>query len=125
MIQIAQTTDIKDIYELIESSVPHVISRTKEDILKNIHNFIVIKENEKVVACASFEEYDDRIAEIRSLVVSYNHRGKGYSEKIISNLKKRTKPNQKVMVVTNKVGLFEKFGFSTQHESKQILFLKS
>ncbi|MEI6532720.1 MAG: GNAT family N-acetyltransferase [Candidatus Roizmanbacteria bacterium] len=124
MIQIAQNTDIDDIYNLIESSIPHVISRTKEDIAKNIYKFIVIKKENKVVACASFEEYDDRIAEIRSMVVDSGYRGNGYSEMLINKLKTRAKRNQKVMVVTNKVALFEKYGFASQHESKQILFLK-
>ncbi len=71
------TMDIDSIYRLIRSERKYLLFRSKKDIRKHLKYFVVAKNSEHIVGCASFENYSPEIAEIRSMVVISEYRGKG------------------------------------------------
>lgn len=122
MVEIANMHDAEEIVELINSEEKYLVPRTVDEVEKNIGNFVVVKEEGRVVACAAFENYSSKIAEIRSVVVCHECRGKGYGKDIINTLMNRAKPGQEVFVVTSKADYFKKLGFDTALQEKQFLF---
>jgi amino-acid N-acetyltransferase len=125
MVQQATEKDIQGILDLVNSEPGYLLPRTYEEIKESITNFVVIKEGEEVVACASFEDYATKIAEIRSVIVREKYRGKGYGDMMIRELLKRAKPKQEIFVVTSKVEYFKSLGFDfCLNSEKQILFFQ-
>lgn len=120
----ATKRDISQILELINNESKYLLKRTEQEIESLLDNFVVIKDKEIVVACAVFEEYAPKIAEIRSLVVAPEYRKHGYGQLLIEHLLKRAKPGQEVFVVTSKVHFFKKLGFDSCLNEKQILFFQ-
>ncbi|MEI6732235.1 MAG: GNAT family N-acetyltransferase [archaeon] len=116
-------SDAKEISKLLKKDKIHLLPRTEKEIAKNIKNFLVIRSEGKIVACASFENYARKIAEIRSLMVLPEYRGNGYSKLLIKSLLERAKKGQEVFVVTSKADYFKKLGFATVMGEKQFLFL--
>ncbi len=122
MVEIANLHDVDEIVELIRSEGRYLVPRTHQEVSENIGKFVVIKEGNRVVACAAFENYSPKIAEIRSVVVRSECRGRGYGKAIIETLMNRAKKGQEVFVVTSKADYFKKLGFDTALQEKQFLF---
>jgi amino-acid N-acetyltransferase len=120
----ATTADVNDIVQLVNGDSAHLVPRTQEEVAKDIHEWRVIKDDGKVVACGCFDYFSDRIAEIRSVIVHPNYRNRGYAEVLIRELQKLAKPNQQVFVVTSSPDFFKKLEFSECLGEKYILFYK-
>ena len=116
--------DAKTIEELINSDPNHLLPRSLKEIKKYIDNFYLVKIKGEVVACGSFEDYSPRIAEIRSLIVSPNHQGRGYGKLLVETLIKKAKKNQEVFVVTSNPKFFKNLGFQPALREREILFTK-
>lgn len=116
--------DIDQIVKLIESDKKHLIPRNKREISRKIHFWRIIKQNDEIVACGCFDAYSPRMAEIRSFIVREDQRGKGFAKKLLEELLKFGRPNQKVFVVTSVPEFFQKNDFDTCLGEKYILFHK-
>ncbi|MEN8905421.1 MAG: GNAT family N-acetyltransferase [Clostridiales bacterium] len=59
--------------------------------LEDIHDVILIYENNEPIGCGSFKHYNDKTAEIKRVYVVNDFRGKGISKVIMNNLEKKAK----------------------------------
>ncbi len=127
MIRKAGIKDIKKIYSLLLEGVNSgkVLKRSLKELKNAIKNFYVYEENNKVVGCCSLEIYSQKLAEIRSLVVTVEYRNKGIGSALVKNCLDEAKKKgvYQVLSVTDKCDLFEKFGFKSEVDEKQAMFV--
>ena len=125
MLRQATISDVLLIYALIVSEKGKVLQRSIDDITENIKNFIVFQSDKKTISgCVAFENYCDKVAEIRSLVVAPFFRKEGVGTALVKLALRRAKKGQEVFVVTSDRKLFNDIGFKQQLEEKYILFQK-
>lgn len=127
MIRKAKIQDLKIIYSLLQEGVSNgkVLKRSIRELKKVINGFFVYEENCKVVGCCSLEIYSQKIAEIRSLVVFSEYRNRGIGGALVKKCLYKAKKEgiYQVVSVTDKFDLFEKFGFRTEVDGKQAMFV--
>lgn len=54
--------------------------------LDDIHNVIVVYDNDIPVGCAAFKKYDDECAEVKRVFIKTEYRGRGISKKLMELL---------------------------------------
>ena len=54
--------------------------------LDDIHNVIVVYDNDIPIGCAAFEEYDAECAEVKRVFIKADYRGRGISKKLMELL---------------------------------------
>ncbi len=113
----ARIKDIPGIQQLLNhyAKQGELLPRTKQDILNNLEHFRIIRENHKVIACGSLEHFTDELAEIRSLMVAPDIKGRGLGRKIVQRLIEIAKRRQvgRVMALTYVPEFFHNLGFRT------------
>ncbi len=127
MIRKANIKDAKAIYSLLleGASSGKVLKRSSEELKKVISCFFVYEENGKIVGCCSLEIYSRKLAEIRSLVVSSEYKNRGIGSALVQRCldKAKSKKIYQVLSVTDRSGFFKRFGFRTEVNEKQAMFL--
>lgn len=127
MIRKAKSEDVKAIYSLLleGGSNGKVLKRSIRELKAVTKSFFVYEENGKVVGCCSLEIYSQKLAEIRSLVVSTAYRNKGIGSALVKRCldDAKRKGVYQVLSVTDKCDLFERFGFKTEVNEKQAMFI--
>lgn len=128
MIRKASEQDLKAIYALLLEGVSHgkVLKRSKAELKKVLKSFFVYEEGGEVVGCCSLEIYSQKLAEVRSLVVSADYRKRSLGSRLIQKCLDEACKNgiYQVVAVTDKCTLFGKFGFKTELDEKQVMFKK-
>lgn len=123
----ANKEDIMAIYALLQEGVSSgkVLKRSIKELKAVIKYFFVYEEENKVVGCCSLEIYSQKLAEIRSLVVSTQCRNRGIGSALIKRCldEAKRKGIYQVLSVTDKCDLFERLGFRTEINEKHALFL--
>ncbi|MBI2026063.1 MAG: GNAT family N-acetyltransferase [Candidatus Levybacteria bacterium] len=127
MIRKAKIKDLKAIYSLLQEGVTSgkVLKRSLKELKNAIKNFYVYEENNKVVGCCSLEIYSQKLAEIRSLVVTAEYRNRGIGSAFVKRCLDEAKKKgvYQVLSVTDKCDLFERFGFKNEVDEKQAMFV--
>ena len=127
MIRKAKLKDLKNIYSLLQEGVNSgkVLKRSSKEIRKAINSFFVYEEENKVVGCCSLEIYSQKVAEIRSLVVSFEYRNRGIGSALVKRCldEARRKGVHQVLSVTDRCDLFERFGFKSEVDEKQAMLV--
>lgn len=127
MIRKANKLDIKVIYSLLREKFNggKVLKRSPEELEKVVKSFFVYEENGKVVGCCSLEIYSQKLAEIRSLVVSSEYRNRGIGSTLVQRCldEANSKGIYQVLSVTDQSELFERVGFRTVVNEKYAMFL--
>ena len=127
MIRKAKIKDLKVVYSLLQEGVTSgkVLKRSLKELKTVIKNFFVYEENYKVIGCCSLEIYSQRLAEIRSLVVSSEYRSRGIGSALVKRCldEAKNKGIYQVLSVTDKRDLFEKLGFKSEVDEKQAMFV--
>lgn len=127
MIRKANIKDIKTIYSLLleGASSGKVLKRSSKELEKVIKSFFVYEENDIVVGCCSLEIYSQKLAEIRSLVVSSEYKNRGIGSALVQRCLEEAESKRiyQVLSVTDKSRFFERFGFRTEVDEKQAMFL--
>lgn len=118
----ATSKDIDDIYTLIRSERKYLLYRSKKEITAHLGNFIIARDGERIIGCISFENYSREIAELRSLSVLPEYRGKNIGKKLIKTIMRRKLKKQKVFLVTSRVDYFERLGFHNALHERYVLF---
>ena len=128
MIKKANHTHIDSIYLLIDANAKNtkLLPRSKEEIAEVIDSFYIFIKDNKVIGCCALEIYNKKLAEIRSLAVTSEHRNKGIAQKLIKVCVTEAKKKNvyKILVVTDRVNLFERQGFANCLNNQTALFLK-
>ncbi|HEK9101732.1 N-acetyltransferase [Bacillus pfraonensis] len=111
----AITSDVKDIYNLIEiySKEGVVLPRSLLSLYQYLQCLYVVKEGEEILGVAGLHVLGEDLAEIRSLVVSHTYAGKGIGRMLVNHvIDEAAKIKVKrVISLTYETAFFEKCGF--------------
>ena len=112
----ARLSDTSAIYALIASYAAQgiLLPRTQENIREQISKFFVLEEQYQLVGCVSLENYGTNLAEIRSLAVNQEVRGRGLGGKLVEFAlgEARRKNVARVFAVTDAPAFFLRHGFA-------------
>ena len=61
------------------------------NILDDIHDVIVVYDDDIPVGCASFKKYDDKCAEVKRVFIKEEYRGRGISKRLMALLEEKGK----------------------------------
>jgi amino-acid N-acetyltransferase len=111
----ASITDVPQMQKLINyfADRGEMLSRPLSEIYEDIRDYFIIKDGERVIACAALHITWADLAEIRSVAVAEDFQRKGVGERLIKACLKDAKKLgiPTVFCLTYKPGFFEKFGF--------------
>jgi|HubBroStandDraft_6_1064221.scaffolds.fasta_scaffold10263_3 N-acetylglutamate synthase-like GNAT family acetyltransferase len=114
-VRLAKISDAPGIYGLIAHYAEQglLLSRTEDEIRRNIGHFLVQLNSNRIVGCLSLEQYNADLAEIRSIAVNPEIRGCGIGAKLLSfALQEARKRNiSRVFAVTHAPEFFQRQGF--------------
>lgn len=86
--------------------------------LENIHDVVLIEDEENIVGCGSFRYYAHEVAEIKRVFVCESYRGKKYGRTIMEQLEKiaKEKGYKKLILETgrplkNAIQVYERLGY--------------
>ncbi|MDR1511406.1 MAG: N-acetyltransferase [Endomicrobium sp.] len=115
IIRPAKVTDIKGIHEIIEyyASNKKMLHKSLNTLYEDIQEFVVLENNNKVIACGALHVSWEDLAEIKSLAVLDEYQRQGLGRKIVSNLQKNAKKLgiNKVFVLSFNPEFFVKLGY--------------
>lgn len=117
----ASFADLPVIHRLVKANPDKLLQKN----LPRAGEFFVAKdEKKKIIGCCALAVYSKRLAEVRSLAVSDEHRGKGIGTALVERCMEEAKRKKiyEVLTITSEKRLFEKQGFDTFNEEKYALF---
>jgi amino-acid N-acetyltransferase len=81
----ARSSDARAIFELIAGYAEQglLLPRAEDEIQQNISHFLVHEDQKRVVSCVALESYGTNLAEIRSLAVDPELRGRRAGTKLL------------------------------------------
>jgi amino-acid N-acetyltransferase len=112
----AKVGDVAQIYQLINcfADKDEMLARSLSEIYENIRDFFIIREGERVIACAALHVSWSDLAEIKSLAVAENSQHQGIGSRIVeaclSEAKELGIPT--IVCLTYRPSFFKRFGFS-------------
>jgi len=124
MLRRARFEDIEPIRELINQNLDKVLPRTADELRELLDTLWVVDENGAIAGCCCLEVYSPKIAELRSLVVREDCRGKGYGEMLVqvATEEAQRRKIRQVLVVTSTREFFEQLNFGPALNEKYALF---
>ena len=112
----AKLTDVKDMQELVLPEVKSgkILFRSDDEISTNIRSYILAKNGGKLIGFSALHIHAPDLAEIRSLIVSQEARGKGVGKELVrKNLQEAKEIGvKKVFTLTYEQRFFEKLSFN-------------
>ncbi len=124
MIRKAAPADIEAILSLVNANTDRLLARDREEIVQLLEAFWVAEADGRVVGCCCLEIYSPKIAELRSLAVAPEHRGRGLGGALtraaVDDAQRRGIPQ--VLVVTSNREFFERLNFGPVLNEKYALF---
>lgn len=117
MIRKAQMHDVKAIHGLLINSEQHealVLPRSFSQLYSHLRDFFVLIDNDTVVGCCALNIIWDDLAEIRSLVVKPEFRGRKWGRKLVETCLSEavTIGIYTVYTLTEQTGFFSHMGFA-------------
>lgn len=111
----ARSSDARPIFELIAGYAEQglLLPRSEDEIHKNISHFLVHEDKKRVVSCVALESYGADLAEIRSLAVDPELRGRRAGTRLLefALAEARRRGIARVFAVTHAPEFFERQGF--------------
>lgn len=111
----AKMGDAPHIHKLVNEFADkgEMLPRALSEIYENIRDFIVVRDNDEVVACASLHIYWSDLAEIRGVAVRESWQGKNVGRQLVESCldEARQLDISRVFCLTYKPGFFEKLSF--------------
>lgn len=92
-----------------------LLPRTEENVHEHIELFLVLEEKGKIAGCVALENYGAELAEVRSLAVSPEIRGRGLGARLLQFALAEARRRQiaRVFAVTHAPDFFVRQGFAT------------
>ena len=113
----ANTRDLGGIERLLRyySSMGELLPRSKIDLEQNLKHFLVIEDDDQIIACGSLEHFTPELAEVRSLMVDSNYKRSGLGRVILQEIIEiaRKRDVGRLMALTYVPDFFHKSGFNT------------
>ncbi len=111
----ARMVDVPDIVALVERFARRgeVLPRPPEEVYQSLREWVVAREGDRLVGCASLVILWADLAEIRSLVVTPDQQGRGVGRRLVGALLHQAAELEipQVFALTRKPGFFVKMGF--------------
>ena len=112
----AKISDVPAIHALIAhyAAQGFLLPRAPEEIRANVGHFFVQADGHRVISCLSLESYGADLAEIRSIAVDPENRGRGFGARLIASAlnEARRCGIARVFAVTHAPKFFERQGFA-------------
>jgi len=116
-IEKARIKDAPQIQQLINSFADNgeMLARPLSEIYENIRDFFVVREDDRVIACAAIHVNWSDLAEIKSVAVAEESQRKGIGNRLIKACLKEAEALgiPKVFCLTYKPDFFNTMGFTT------------
>lgn len=120
-IRAALVADVSAIHALIShyAAKDLLLSRTREDVAREIDAFVVCEDDRAVVGCLSLTEYHADLAEIRSVAVSPEAVSRGVGTKLVQRALRdaQARGTSRVLAVTGTPQFFARLGFTSAEPS--------
>jgi amino-acid N-acetyltransferase len=111
----ARAGDAEAIARLVEfyAASGVLLPRSRKEILAGIENFLVLADRERVAGCLALERYSADLAEIRSVAVNPELRGRGLGARLLraGMAEAGRRGYARVFAVTRSPGFFLRRGF--------------
>lgn len=112
----AKIGDATQMHQLVNhfADKGEMLARPLSEIYENIRDYFVVKEGERVIACAALHVNWSDLVEIKSVAVAEDSQRKGIGDELIEACLKEAKElgMPTIFCLTYKPAFFEKFGFS-------------
>ncbi len=126
MIQLSKPTllDIEEMQLLVIEDVKSgvILPRTNDEMATTIRSYVIAKDDNKIVGYTALHLHSVRLAEIRSLIVDKNYRGKDIGKKMVQfglDEAYELGVGEDVLALTYVPDFFKKLGF-VEIEKSQI-----
>jgi len=114
--------DIEQMQRLVKPEVQSgvILYRSDDEIAQNIRSYVVARINEKIVGFCALHIFSKQLAEIRSIIIDKNYRGKGIGKHLVSFLINEGKNLgvDSVFALTYEREFFQKIGFEEIEKDK-------
>jgi amino-acid N-acetyltransferase len=111
----ARTSDIKGIRQLIDSYAPQgrLLSKETVTLYESVQEFTVAVEEDQVVGCGALHVMWEDLAEVRTVAVAENLRGKGVGHQILDSIiaRAQTIGVKRIFCLTFETKFFGRHGF--------------
>jgi len=111
----ARTSDIKGIRQLIDSYAPQgrLLSKETVTLYESVQEFTVAVEGDQVVGCGALHVLWEDLAEVRTVAVAENLRGKGVGHQILDSIIVRAQAIgvKRIFCLTFETKFFGRHGF--------------
>jgi amino-acid N-acetyltransferase len=115
-IEKARISDVTQMHELINyfADKDEMLARSLSEIYENIRDYFVVRQGERVIACASLHVMWSDLAEIKSVAVAEGSQGQGIGDQLVETCLNEAKElgMPTVFCLTYKPAFFERLGFS-------------
>lgn len=115
-VQNARIQDAPQIHALVNSFAERgeMLARPLSEIYENVRDYVVIRDGDRVLACAAFHVCWADLAEIKALAVAQDAQDQGMGAALVQACldEARDLGIPQVFALTYKPGFFEKLGFS-------------
>jgi amino-acid N-acetyltransferase len=112
----ARISDVPQMHELINyfAERDELLPRSLSELYENVRDCFVVREGERVVACATLHVFWSDLAEIRSLAVAEASREQGLGAQLVKACIQEAEELgiATIFCLTRRPPLFEKFGFA-------------
>ena len=114
-IRAARTSDVKGIRKLIDLYAPQrrILSKETVTLYESVQEFVVAVDGEKLVGCGAMHVLWEDVAEVRTVAVAEELRGKGVGHQILLKLIERAEAVgvKKIFCLTFETDFFGRHGF--------------
>jgi len=115
-IEKARISDVTQMHELINyfADKDEMLPRPLSEIYENIRDYFVVRQGERIIACAALHVMWSDLAEIKSVAVAEGSQGQGIGDQLVEACLKEAKGlgMPTVFCLTYKPAFFERLGFS-------------
>ena len=115
-VRAAKTSDVKGIRKLIDMYAPQrrILSKETVTLYESVQEFVVAVDGEEVVGCGALHVLWEDVAEVRTVAVTEELRGKGVGHQILEKLIERAKVVgvRKLFCLTFETEFFGRHGFA-------------
>jgi amino-acid N-acetyltransferase len=114
-IRAARTSDVKGIRKLIDTYAPQrrILSKETVTLYESVQEFVVAVDGEKIVGCGAMHVLWEDVAEVRTVAVVEELRGKGVGHQILLKLIERAEGVgvKRIFCLTFETEFFGRHGF--------------